>query len=522
MADAGGSNSGGPAGSGASPTFDVVIVGGGTAGCVAATRLTEDPNRRVLLLEAGPDPWPLPEIVGNAKMQNRLLMESDYLTVVPTRRHADGSEYYSLAGRIMGGGSSVNVMSVIRPQRADLDGWAARGNPDWTYERCLPFMRAIESDQEFTDPALHGTTGPLFVRRGFTLDDQMSPPVQAFLDAAYALGLPRCPDLSVADPYGVAVSPYNIRDGRRQSATVAYLALARERPNLTIVDRASALGLRFDAAGRRVTGVEYERDGALHTASGDQVVLAAGVYGTAKLLMLSGVGPADELGRHGIAVRHELPGVGRNYQDHAVVYATFEGKQSFDTTWVVPRFRLITRHHPMTDAPNFHINMRAPTKVVGLKPLLPVSAHLLEQRGEGRVRLSSADPGDPVEIDSGMLEHQDDVRAMVEALRFVDELVHQPGLTDEWYGPLVTPEADEDWAEFARRTYDSYHHGVGTCRMGPAWDPLTVVDQGLRVHGLDNLWIGDASIMPSVTRANTNLTAMLIGERLADFVVQMG
>ena len=446
-----------------------------------------------------------------------------YLTVIETERHADGSHYHSLAGRILGGGSSVNVMSVIRPQRADLDGWAAMGNPDWTYERCLPFMRAIESDQEFTDPALHGVDGPLFVRRGFTLDDEMSPPVRAFLDAAYALGLPRCPDLSVPDPYGVAVSPYNIRDGRRQSAVVAYLALARGRPNLAIVDRATARRLTFDSTGRRVTGIEYERGGAVALAAvadGAQVVLAGGVYGTPKLLMLSGVGDPAELGRHGIAVRLALPGVGRNYQDHAVVYATYEGKRSFDTTWVVPRFRLVTRHGPGIGdgAPNFHINMRAPTRVSGLVPLLPVSAHLLEQQAEGRVRLSSADPADDVAIESGMLEDPRDVAAMVEALAFVDELVHQPGLTAEWYGARVTPAPGEDPADFARRTYDSYHHGAGTCRMGPAADPLAVVDQGLRVHGIRNLWIGDASVMPRVTRANTNLTAMLIGERLADAV----
>jgi choline dehydrogenase len=499
--------------------YDVIIVGGGTAGCVAAMRLSADPGRRVLLLEAGPDPWPLPEIVADAKQQTKLLLESDYLTMIPTQRHADGSTYWSLAGRIMGGGSSVNVMSVVRPQRADLDGWAALGNPDWTYERCLPFMRMIESDQDYPDGPLHGADGPLYVKRTVDLDAPMSPPVSAFIEAAYALGLPKCPDLNVPAPYGVCASPYNIRDGRRQSTTVAYLGQARGRPNLTIFDRATVHSVQLQ--GRRVGSVTYERDGRLHVATGDQVVLAAGVYGTPQILMLSGIGPSAELARHGIPVRLELNGVGESYQDHAVVYVTFEGAKEFGEDWVIPRFRLITRHNAIGQGANFHVNMRPPTAIRGLKRMLPVSAHLLEQRAWGRVFLRSADPADQVAIDSGLLEDPEDVRAMVEAMGFIDELVHQPQ-TAEYYGPMLQPVPGEDWGDFARKTYDSYHHGVGTCKMGPASDPLAVVDQGLRVRGLDNLWVGDASIMPVVTRANTNLTAIMIGERLADFLGRTG
>ncbi|MCE3241761.1 MAG: glucose dehydrogenase quinone -like, partial [Deltaproteobacteria bacterium] len=172
------------------------------------------------------------------------------------------------------------------------------------------------------------------------------------------------------------------------------------------------------------------------------------------------------------------------------------------------------------EAANFHINMRPPTEVSGLKRMMPVSAHLLEQRNRGRVFLQSADPQEQLGIDSCMLEHPEDLKAMIEAMQFIDELVHKEQ-TREFYGPLIQPGPGEDWGKFARTTYDSYHHGVGTCKMGPASDSMAVVDQRLRVHGIANLWVGDASIMPVVSRANTNLTSIMIGERLADFVQEV-
>ncbi len=525
-------------------TYDYIITGGGPAGCVLANRLSADPTVKVLLLEAGgSDRHPYFHMpAGFAKMTKGIA--SWGWSTVP-QRHLNGRVLWYTQAKVIGGGSSINAQVYARGNAADYDAWAAEeGCTGWSYREVLPYFRRAEDNQRFVDE-YHGYGGPL----GVSCPVNPLPISEAFLRAAQEFGIPYNPDFNGAKQEGVGHYQVTVRNARRSSAVGAYLNPVRDRKNLTI--RTGVLVTKIVVEGGRAVGVEAVAEGGRPELlrCEREVLVTSGGIGSPRLLLLSGIGPADHLRQVGVAVVHDLPGVGANLQDHLDTYAVAEctGDHTYDnyaklhrTVWAGVQY-LLFRRGPVASTlfetggfwfadrsarqPDiqFHLGLGSGIEagVEKLKnPGLTLNSAFLQPRSRGTVRLQSADPAAAPLIDPNYWADPHDRRMSLQGLRMAREILQQPALRPFLQavrspGPEVTTE--EALAEYAFRTCKTDHHPSGACAMGTG--ALAVVGPDLRVRGLDGLRVCDSSVMPRVPSSNTNAPAIMVGEKASDLVL---
>ena len=524
--------------------FDYVVVGGGSAGCVLAARLTEDPTVTVCLLEAGPaDKSVLIHCPAGFALQARLGGLNWGLESVP-QTGLGGRRSYQPRGKVLGGSSSVNAMIYLRGQPQDYDAWAAEGNSGWSFQDVLPYFKRAEHNERGAD-AWHGVGGPLNVM------DMSSPNPfsHLFVRAAEQAGFDANPDFNGASQEGAGLFQVTQKAGERCSAAKAYVTPNLARPNLVV--RTDARTLRIVFEDRRAIGVEVEIGGVRSILrAGREVLLSAGAIHSPQLLMLSGVGDEAVLRASGIPLLHALPGVGRNLQDHLDVTLVMDGPKLRDLLgvslagalailrgvfeWRRYRRGLLTtiigeggaflKSSPSEERPDLQLHFVIGKLVDHGRQILfghGFSCHvcLLRPKSRGTVTLDKADPGGAPLIDPQFLAERDDLERLVRGVRIVRHILEQPALAAHGARELqasAKARSDAEIEAFIRGHADTIYHPVGTCRMGGG--PMDVVDAELRVHGVQGLRVVDASIMPSIVSGNTNAPTVMIAEKAADMI----
>ena len=479
---------------------DIVIVGGGAAGCVLAARLSEQSDRTVALIEAGPD-YPDPEqLPEDLRSGWRSAGSHDWgLT-----DEATGAVV--ARAKVVGGCSATNGTIALRGAGADFDGWVRLGNPGWSFAQVLADFRRIETDLDFTDD-WHGQHGPLPIRRYGP--KELTAVNAAAYEALLQVGFPEVADHNRPEAIGVGPAPVNTVGGVRMSAAATYLRQARGRANLSILANAHADRVLVERG--VATGVRLA-DG--RTVRAGMVVLAAGTYGSPAILLRTGIGPAHDLAVLGLPCRSDLPGVGANLQEHPGISVIWPLERELPDG---PRFQVVATQgapgHAPGDGPWLqHVPAATPT-------LFWVSATVMNPRSRGRVRLATLDPLAPPRINLNMLAEVEDLAAMIEGVRSARQvgargpLRELAGGPEQWLGAGV--QEPTELAEALRRAVWTYHHACGTCAMGPDPSSGAVVDTHGRVYGVEHLWVADASIMPVIPSANTHLPTLMIAEHLA-------
>jgi choline dehydrogenase-like flavoprotein len=511
--------------------YDYIVVGAGSAGCVLAARLSEDPDARVALLEAGgEDTEPMIHIPAVFPVLFKSSWDWDVLS--DPEPGLGGRRLYLPRGKMLGGCSSINAMIYVRGNRADYDGWAAGGAEGWGYDDVLPYFKRSE-DNERGEDAFHGVGGPMRVSESRA----MTPLVDMMLEAARHAGHEHNPDFNGARQEGVGRWQLTQRDGRRESTADAFLRPAMQRPNLDVITRAMATRILF--AGRRATGIEIFRDGRAQELRAErEVILSAGTYQSPVLLMLSGIGPEDQLTPLGIEMREALP-VGENLQDHPMLnlnyltdeaslfatatpdnFALFEQGRG-PLTSNIPEAAGFFRTRPGLEAPDVEFHF-APSMLYDGGLTAPEAGGfcfgpvVINPSSRGRVMLRAPLPDSKPRVLSNFLTAEEDWASMLAGLRMALEIAEQEPLRSAITGPFRVPrsDAEADLRQFVIDETMTVFHPTSTCSIG------SVVDPELRVYGFEGLRVADASVMPTITRANTNAATIMIGERAADLIRQ--